>query len=107
MSTIYLIEGTLHVKRVNERTLDRLLTDLANLFHDKAISTPYTDRYKILDGDIEVDGEDDSNPDDIVPLISGDIDFWCESYDGVRNDVYYIFKDVDGITCELWGWVEP
>lgn len=106
--TTYIIEGDIYVKHVNERTVDVLITELANVLGAKAIDNLYANRYRIYDDELEVDGDDDSNPDDIVPFVSGKISFWCESNDfQVYNDVYYVLKDVDdGITHDVWVWDE-
>lgn len=109
--TTYIIEGDIYVKHVNERTVDKLTAELANVLAKKAIDNLYANRYRIYDDELEVDGDDDSNPDNIVPFVSGKISFWCESQDfQVTNDVYYVLKGIedveDGITHDVWVWDE-
>lgn len=49
--TIVYTEGDIIVNRVPEPVIDKLLQELANLFHDKSIDTAYASRYRIFDDD--------------------------------------------------------
>lgn len=106
--TIVMTDGDILVNRVPEPVIDKLLQDLANLFASRSIDTAYASRYKILEDDLEIVGEDDSDPNNIVPFFSGEISFWCECYDeGVREDVYYMTRKIPGITIDIGEWSDP
>lgn len=105
---LVMTEGHIVVERMREPDVDKFLRELANECHKVARDVSYGGSYRI-DEDFQIIAHDTSNEDNYVPIISGDIDFWCESYEyGLRNTLEYLAREYNAnVKLDVSEWGEP